>query len=208
MPEKPSDFKEWVDKQLTKVKDNNVRDAFANFVNEVEPSARNMEIKAMPLPPGKGKQRKDNGWRVIIAREFDGLIKYVAHKVPVKSKEGYPLPFKAGKLTKTNYGHLYDQLVKRNLLADTGKDDFVYYYTGEGEPTNRRLVWKGEKVYLSVLMAILCNGQVPWGQMDAIFDGLNTPSMRVTLNKIKTNKNGGNAFERHCRFLRSFLVES
>ena len=207
MSNKSSDFKEWADKQLATVKDQAVHKAFMSIINEAESSAQKVEIKSMAQPKSHEPFRKFDR-KVIIAEEFDGLIMLVAHGPSKKANKECPKPFKAGKLIQTDYGHLYDQLVKRGLLENTGKTDFIYYFTGEGEPSTKKLNWIGDRIYLSVLMSVLCNNRIPWTHMETVFQGLNTKSMKATLNKSMHPKNGGESYQKHCRFIKSFLSET
>lgn len=95
-----------------------------------------------------------------------------------------------------NYGRLYDRLVAGGYLEDTGKAGFLYYYTGEGEPPIEKLKWKAEGKILSMLMRELRNNKkVPWKEMNTVFEGLNTDSMKSTLAQSKNNKGDNLQYE-------------
>ena len=104
-----------------------------------------------------------------------------------------PIPFT--NLIETDYGVLYDRLVSKGYLADTGKPGFIYYFTGEGEQPAEKLKWKTDAILLSVLMRKLNNGRVPWKKLAAIFEGLNVDSMKINLSDTKNNSKV--AYARH-----------
>ena len=82
---------------------------------------------------------------------------------------------------------LYDRLVQDRVLEDTGKDGFIYYYTGTGKQAKQKLKWWGDDILLSVLMEQLSpkGGRISWQVLGKIYEGLNTDSMKNVLSKTK-----------------------
>ena len=68
---------------------------------------------------------------------------------------------------------LYNFLIGRGYLdAHTPKDDFIYYFTGEGNVPTNGMKWVGKNVDLSILITLLFghNDERRWKKSEEIFD--------------------------------------
>ena len=108
--------------------------------------------------------------------------------------------FKGLSITEEQASKLYDKLVP-SRLEDTGKSDFIYYFTGKGKQPSNKLIWKGDAIFLSNIMSILSPNRIPWKQMDTFFEGLNTDSMKSNLTKSKDST----AFKSDKRMIEAWL---
>lgn len=95
-----------------------------------------------------------------------------------------PFHFTALSINKGQAEKLYDLLLQKGLIEDTGKAGFVYRFTGKGEESHEPLIWKGDAVLLSILMKRLSGDKsVPWKELPLVFKGLNIKSMKSYLSK-------------------------
>lgn len=104
---------------------------------------------------------------------------------PIEKKEEQVPHFVKLNIDEQQAAVLYDRLVEEHFLEDTGKDDFIYYYTGKGHQASKKLKWLGDDIVLSVLMKQLSNSFVPWKKMEQIYEGLNIKGMKVVLSKTQ-----------------------
>ena len=132
------------------------------------------------------------------AESLEYLQKYgVNNEVATSSSAPH---FKGLNISEEQASKLYDKLVP-SRLEDTGKSDFIYYFTGKGKQPSNKLIWKGDAIFLSNIMSILSPNRIPWKQMDTIFEGLNTDSMKSNLTKSKDST----AFKSDKRMIEAWL---
>lgn len=104
----------------------------------------------------------------------------------------------------------------RYISPDSKEDDFVYYFSGNGNAPSSRIIWQGQEQKIFALfldqMCIMYS-RMPWKKLIPIFDGINTESTRQNLQaqynsksmnrnkEIVTNRifNGINIKEKHLR---------
>lgn len=97
--------------------------------------------------------------------------------------------FTALNINKGQAERLYDLLLQKGLIDDTGKAGFVYRFTGKGEESHEPLIWKGDAVLLSILMKRLSGDKsVPWKELPLVFKGLNIKSMKSYLSKSRKDE--------------------
>lgn len=95
-------------------------------------------------------------------------------------------------LTKQQAESLYNNLLSNSCIeATTSESDFIYYFTGDGEPPKAKIKWQADAIILSIMIDILSNNRMPWKTIDNVFDGLNTSSMCKNLSKEKKKYNEG-----------------
>ena len=95
-------------------------------------------------------------------------------------------------ITKQQAESLYNNLLSNSCIdATTSESDFIYYFTGNGEPPKVKMKWKAHAIILSVLIDILTINRKPWETIKEIFDDLNTTSMCKNLSKEKKKYNDG-----------------
>lgn len=119
-------------------------------------------------------------------------------------------PFLNLNLSEDKAAQLYDTLVQGSYLADTGKTEFIYYFTGVGEPPKDKLKWKSDAIILSILIKKLTPNRMPWKELSAIFDGLNIDSMRTNLSKELAkykDEYEDSTYERHAAIVDDWLKD-
>ena len=100
---------------------------------------------------------------------------------------------------------LYDLLLQKGLIEDTGKAGFVYRFTGKGEESHEPLIWKGDAVLLSILMKRLSgNKSIPWKTLPLVFNGLKIDSMKSYLSKSRNNEWFREKYESNCNMIDSW----
>lgn len=113
-------------------------------------------------------------------------------------------------LTKNKAEALYVILVNDGYLADTGKDDFVYYFTGVGEQPKNKLEWKADLIILSVLIEkIACTNRMPWRTMTEVFGVQNIDSMKTNLSRERKRFEEGyqqTSYQRHAEMIDNLLM--
>lgn len=113
-------------------------------------------------------------------------------------------------MTEAKAASLYDTLIQGSYLADTGKTEFIYYFTGVGEPPKDKLKWKSDAIILSILIKKLTPNRMPWKELSAIFDGLNIDSMRTNLSKELAkykDEYEDSTYERHAAIVDDWLKD-
>ena len=102
----------------------------------------------------------------------------------------------------------------RYISPDSKEDDFVYYFSGNGNAPSSRIIWQGqEQKIFALFLDQMCKiySRMPWKKLIPIFDGINTESTRQNLQaqynsksmnrnkEIVTNRifNGINMKEKH-----------
>lgn len=113
-------------------------------------------------------------------RQIELVLKYI-EKVknpnsanPIGSAEASvdnrPPYFKGGTVEEMTM--LFDYLVTNRYLLETSKENFIYYFTGEGEPPTSCLQWNMDKKKntLSILIATMFKGEKDfWDKAERIF---------------------------------------
>lgn len=115
----------------------------------------------------------------------------------------------ARKLLKHDYGYLYDRLVEEGYLEDTGKEIFLYYFTGQGDAPTGKLVWTADSTTFAVLIDYLSKSPTkrPWSLMSVAFPDLECGSMSVMLSRAKKNQEqyGGLSYRQHTDIILRLL---
>lgn len=72
----------------------------------------------------------------------------------------------------------------RYISPDSKEDDFVYYFSGNGNAPSSRIIWQGqEQKIFALFLEQMCTNctRMPWKKLSSIFDGINTKSTRQNL---------------------------
>lgn len=84
---------------------------------------------------------------------------------------------------------LYDCLSAEGYIdGQTSKDDFIFYFSGNGNYPTKKIKWKGKKVLLAILIAKLHTGfSTDWKTTEAIFEDVKGDNLKKQFNNIKTD---------------------
>ena len=101
--------------------------------------------------------------------------------------------FESLNITVEQAENLYGRLVQGGFLEDTGKDDFVYYYTGKGYQAKRQLRWKGNYIALSFLMRRLYpeSMRISWKTLQQVYAEVDEKKAN-TMKNVLSKTMGGN----------------
>lgn len=88
-----------------------------------------------------------------------------------------------------NIGKLYDCLFTEGYIdGQTTKDDFIFYFSGIGSYPSKRIIWKGKKVLLAILIAKLhTSALTDWKTTEAIFEGVKGDNLKKQYNNSKSD---------------------
>ena len=170
-----------------------LRSSYVRFLDNLKNLDRSMYEHSLRRAIDKGKLHK---------RYLESLTSG-ANKVDkhIEQKEEQAPHFVKLRIGEEKAAGLYDRLVGEKILEDTGKNDFIYYYTGKGKQASKKLRWLGDAILLSVLMQQLSLSFVPWKKMEQIYDGLNIKGMKAVLSKTK----GYYSYEKHVKTVQEWL---
>lgn len=88
-----------------------------------------------------------------------------------------------------NIGKLYDSLFAEGYIdRQTTKDDFMFYFSGIGSYPSKRIIWKGKKVLLAILIAKLhTSALTDWKTTEVIFEGVKGDNLKKQYNNSKSD---------------------
>ncbi len=110
---------------------------------------------------------------------------------------------------------LYDTLVEGKYLIDTGKNDFVYFFTGLGKKAKKKLIWNRDNDHPAVILGVLLSKLfapkgVSWKDTYNIFDNI-PKNMDVSLARTKKRHEEHSlrnySYKRHEKLVSSWLVD-
>lgn len=86
-------------------------------------------------------------------------------------------------------GKLYDCLFTEGYIdCQTTKNDFIFYFSGIGKYPSKRIIWKGKKVLLAILIAKLhTSALTDWKTTEAIFEGVKGENLKKQYNNSKSD---------------------
>lgn len=104
-------------------------------------------------------------------------------------------------------GDIYVIVVKEGLLKDTGQQDFEYYFSGQGECPNKKLM-KQDKITWAELIAFIKEIMLDkyakhiWDTSEQVFAGAKQTTLRVTYNRYKETIDYGDFKKRLQKLLK------
>ena len=126
-------------------------------------------------------------------RNLDRNVEKVLQKnsVPISKKPTY---IKSG-YTDDELRIIFRNLSEHRYISrDSKEDDFVYYFSGNGNAPSSRIIWQGqEQKIFALFLEQLCfvHTRMPWKKFGAIFEGINTNSTRQNLSAQYSSKQMG-----------------
>ena len=166
------------------LENDNFKEQLLIYENEFKQSIENYKTSRW-FNDDFGKEEKSpdyyaRKYHEIRKRQIELILKYI-EKVknpnstnPIGSAEASvdnrPPYFKGGTVEEMTM--LFDYLVTNRYLLETSKENFIYYFTGEGEPPTSCLQWNMDKKKntLSILIATMFKGEKDfWDKAERIF---------------------------------------
>lgn len=146
-------------------------------------------------------------FRLVLEPNIKKAIKYIDKKLKEqkaivvveetnsKNSSNTDAPFyRDVKYKKEVLGDIYVIVVKEGVLKDTGQQDFEYYFSGQGESPNKKLM-KQDKTTWAELIAFIKdimldkNAKHIWDTSELVFAGAKQTTLRSTYTRDRDNDN-------------------
>lgn len=159
-------------------------------------------------------------FRLVLEPNIKKAIKYIDKKLKEqkaivvveetnsKNSSNTDAPFyRDVKYKKEVLGDIYVIVVKEGVLKDTGQQDFEYYFSGQGECPNKKLM-KQDKITWAELIAFIKEIMLDkyakhiWDTSEQVFAGAKQTTLRVTYNRYKETIDYGDFKKRLQKLLK------